>query len=190
MLRRLLGLIFLLPLAAHAVDVRVDVVRADEAVEVNASAELAVDVAVAWRVLTGYDRYAEFVPGLLSSHVIARNHHGLIVAQRGEARFLFLRQPLEVTLVVTEVPYRSVRSRAIDGSFKVLDGEYELEPQAGGLRVVYRGRMALAEEKPAWLTLAVIHHNVSQQFAAMMGEIERQGGALRDLGATAAPALD
>lgn len=118
---RWLAVLAPVPQALAAPDIAVDAVRRGEAIEISARAELRVNVETAWRVLTDYDRYATFVPDLAVSRVVMRDAQTAIVEQRGEARFLSLRYPLEVWLAVAEVPYRSVRSRAIAGNFRELE---------------------------------------------------------------------
>jgi hypothetical protein len=171
---RLLALLLFAPYALAAGEIAVDAVRRGEAIEISAQADLHADVHTAWRVLTDYDRYASFIPDLAVSRVLARDVRTAIVEQRGEARFLFLRYPLEVRLAIAEVPYRSVRSRSIAGNFRELQGLYELEPFPGGLRLLYSGRMVLSEGPPGLLDLTVVRLNAARQFEALVREIDRR----------------
>ena len=50
--------------AAAAATIVVESERDGEAVNIRAKADLKADVATAWRVLTDYDRYVEFIPDL------------------------------------------------------------------------------------------------------------------------------
>src|SRR5262245_64001974 len=177
----MMQLLLLLTLVSHllalaAADVTVETVRRGEAIEVSAQADLHADVFTAWEVLTDYDRYASFIPDLAVSRVVTRDARSAIVEQKGEARLLALRFPLEVRLAVSETPYRSVRSRAIAGNFRELQGLYELAPIPGGLRLVYSGRMVLGEEPPGLIDATVVRLNVARQFEALVREIERRSG--------------
>jgi hypothetical protein len=171
---RLLVLLVVLPPAVAAADVAVDAARRGEAIVISAHADLRVDVQTAWRVLTDYDHYASFIPDLTVSRVVARGPDSAIVEQRGEAQFLFLRYPLEVRLAVAETPYRRVRSRAIAGNFRELHGLYEIEPMPGGLRLLYSGRMVLAEGPPRLVDVIAVRLNVARQFEALVREIDRR----------------
>jgi len=175
-MRRLLALLLLAPHALAAGEIALDAVRRGEAIEISAHAELHVDVHTAWRVLTDYDGYASFIPDLRVSRVLERNARSAIVEQRGEARFLFLRYPLEVRLVVAEVPYRSVRSRSIAGNVRELQGLYELEPVPGGLRLQYSGRVVLSDGPPGLFDVTVVRLNAARQFEALVREIDRRAG--------------
>jgi len=165
--------------------------RDGDAIVVSAVAEVRVRHAVAWSVLTDYDHYADFVPDLNYSRVRGRDPRGLIVEQRGHARFLFLSQRIEATLAVAETPQRSVTSRAVAGSFRELEGRYEIEPVAGGTRVVYTGRVVPGDSLPLWLTAMAMKSNVERQFGALVREMARRGepvGTLRRPSRAALPA--
>ena len=166
----------LLPLlgaaVAGAADVSVDATRDGEAVEVAASADLAVGVARAWEVLTAYNRFTEFVPNLDESRIVSRDGVHAVVEQKGSARFLFFTYPIEVRLAVTEHPRQRIESRAIAGNFRELHSVYTLEPREGGARLRYHGRLVPDFQLPLFLTF-VLKNNVEATFRAMVEEIER-----------------
>jgi ribosome-associated toxin RatA of RatAB toxin-antitoxin module len=149
--------------------------REGDAIVVYATADVAVERAVAWSVLTDYDHYAEFVPDLHYSRVRGRDPRGLIVEQRGQARFFFLRQNIEATLAVAETPQRSVSSRAVAGSFREMEGRYEIEAIEHGTRIVYTGRVVPGDNLPLWLTAMALKSNVERQFGALVREMARRG---------------
>lgn len=172
------ALVAALPAWAAEVAVRAD--RAGEAVLVSAEVFVPdADPAVAWSVLTDYDRYSEFVPDLHASRVRSRDAHGLVVEQRGDVRFLFMRQRVEATLAVSEVPLRSVDSVAIAGSFREFSGRYEIAPSGRGTRFTYAGRIVPGEAAPLWLTAAAVRWNVERHLEAMAGEMSRRAAPHR-----------
>lgn len=164
--------------ADPAVAVRAE--RRDGAFHVEAVAELRADPRVAWQVLTDYDRYADFIPDLDASRVLARSADGVVVEQRGRAGLLFLRIPLSVRYFVQETPYRSVRSRAIGGDFREMEGAYDIVPAPGGLRLAYTGRLVPGFMLPPLLGTVAVRRSVERQFEAMAREIERRAGAPPD----------
>src|SRR5262245_50017279 len=88
--RLLLTAAVLLAPPAHAVgEITVNAVRRGAAIEIAAHANLAADIPTAWRVLTEYDRYPDFIPDLAVSRIRERHGATAIVEQKGEARFLF-----------------------------------------------------------------------------------------------------
>lgn len=107
----LLLLVSLLATApARAADIAVHVERSGGALLVEASAQIGGSILQAWQVLTDYGRLAEFVPDVRSSRVISRDGNQVLVEQKGEARLLFVRFPIDVRLAITEHPYERVVS--------------------------------------------------------------------------------
>lgn len=144
-----------------------------DAYVVTAHAQVDIDATTAWQVVTGYDRYATFVPGLNVSRTLERDRGHAIVEQRGEFRFMGLRVPLEVKYAVTEHAPHSVESRAIAGSFREATGRYELESKANGTRISYSGRLVPGFLVPTFLGISAIRTATARQFAAMVEELER-----------------
>lgn len=170
----LLFALALLPALGRAdSDIRVEARRDGEAVLVKASAQLIADPARAWAVLTAYDRYAEFVPDLMYSKVVARSGNVAIVEQKGVAGFFLFHYPVEVQLEVTEEPHRRVVSRALAGNFKEMVGVYELIERDGGLRFEYSGRLVPSFRLPPLIGIAAVRSAVEKQFSALVREIQR-----------------
>jgi ribosome-associated toxin RatA of RatAB toxin-antitoxin module len=162
-----------LPVRAAEYSIRVEAHREGDAVLVQASAVLATAAARAWRVLTAYDRYAEFVPDLKSSRVVARSGNVAIVDQKGEAGFFLYRYPVEVQLEVTEKPFERVSSRALAGNFKEMVGVYELMQDGEVLRFLYSGRLVPSFRLPPLIGVAAMRSAVEKQFTALVREIHR-----------------
>jgi len=168
---------FALGAPASAGAVRVEAQREGEAVVVHAAAEVPADVRLAWDVLTGYERYPEFVPDLQVSRVVARSERGVSVEQRGSAGWLFYRIGVSVDLAVVEEPYERVRSVATGGDFHAFEGTYRLVPLAQGVRIEYSGRMVPAFRLPPVIGLVALRAMVGRQFEGLVREIERRGAA-------------
>ena len=157
-----------------AADVRVTARRDADAVLVEAQADLRADVQVAWAVLTDYARYAQFVPDLVSSRVLAREGNSVLIEQHGTAGFFLFRFPMEVRLAVTEEPFERVVCRLVSGNFKALDGVYELTPTAQVVRFAYHGRLVPEFRLPPLIGLPAVRASVERQFSALVREIERR----------------
>ncbi len=167
----------LLLLAASAVNaqrVSVEARRDGDAVLVEARAQFKADARLAWEVLTGYDRYALFVPDLTSSHILVRAGDTAIVEQKGMAGFFLFRFPLEVRLAVTEQPFEQVSARAIAGNFKEMTGLYRLASDGEDLQFSYSGRLVPAFDLPPLVGTAAVRIAVEKQFVALVREILRR----------------
>lgn len=166
--------------ASGAAQVDVDAARIGDLVEVRALATIDAPLALVWSTLTDYERLPEFIPGLKKSRVIARVGATATIEQSGEARFLFLAVPIEVTVESTERP-PNIEVRRVAGTLRHLQGRYETELLGNPARVQLRwiGSIAPDSDLPALIGEALIRLLIEQQFVAMVREIERREAARR-----------
>ncbi|MFO1323521.1 MAG: SRPBCC family protein [Burkholderiales bacterium] len=167
------------PQPAAAANVTINARLQGDAIDINASAMLKSDAATAWRVLTDYDRYAEFIPDLDSSRVVARNGATITVEQSGNAAFWLFKLPVHVTFEVNERPPDSLQSRTVAGRVRVLASRYALTPVASGVRLDYAGQIVPGFELVGRVEQMVVERNAARQFQALVDEIERRSAALR-----------
>ncbi len=144
-------------------------------VSVSANADLSVEAATAWSVLTDYDHFAEFIPDIVSSRIVSRSHDGMTVEYRGQFGFLFFRQPMHLVLHVVLDPPRRIVARSVSGDLRDLTASYEISEGAQALRLAYTARFVPAISLPPFIGLAVVRHQMQKQFAAMVKEIVRRG---------------
>ena len=157
---------------ADAAAITWHVSRAGDALVIDATALLRADVASAWRVLTGYDRYPEFIPGLQASRVVARHGADVVVRQTVDVTLWLFRAPVDVTYEITEEPPRRVVSRTVDGCACTLDSAYVLSRDKDEVRLDYRGRLATGSGVVSWLENAAGERTAMKQFRALADEIE------------------
>jgi len=166
-------LLLAFPATNRAAEISVQTTRHGDSFEVNASAEIAVSVAEAWKVLTDYDRLAEFIPGMLESRVVSRDGSNVVVDQRGETSLLFLTFPMRVRLAIEEQPYVRIASIAIAGNFKELTGVYLLQAHDTGMRLRYEGKFTPDFGFPPLLGTLIVRNTAEKRFSAMVYEIEK-----------------
>jgi ribosome-associated toxin RatA of RatAB toxin-antitoxin module len=159
---------------AVAATINFDAERLGGAIEIKASAVLKADAATAWCVLTDYGRYADFIPDLRASRVLARRGATVTVEESGDATLGLLRMSLDVTFEITELAPNSLRSRAVAGSLRSLASSYELTPVATGVRLDYRGRVEPGFELLGPIEQLATERNIARQFRALADEIERR----------------
>lgn len=159
---------------ACAAAVAVDAERNGDAIDIHASAVLKSDTGTAWRVLTAYDRYPEFIPDLHASRVVARHDATVTVEQSGDALLWLFKLPVDITFEVQESPPGGLRSRAVAGTLRVLTSSYALTPAASGLRLDYVGHVTPGYPLLGYLGKRAVERNVAAQFQALADEIERQ----------------
>ena len=160
--------------ARAAEDVSVEATRRDDALEVACRALLDAPLDLIWQTLTDYGRLAEFIPGMRRSRVIERRGAVAVVEQSGEAGFLFLTFPIEVTLASTERPPHVLEARLLKGNLKRMEGAYRMEPQAGGRILLSWTGTIEALSMPPLLGELVMRSIIEEQFRGMVREIERR----------------
>ena len=171
------------PASTAATDLEIETTRNGELIEIRARATVNAPLSVVWGTLTDYERLPEFIPGLKKSRVISRVGATATIEQSGEARFLFLSVPIEVTLESTERP-PNIEVRRIAGTVRYLQGRYETQPTADPGRVQLRWTGAITPETdlPPLIGETLMRLSIGEQFSGMVAEIERRE-ALRQQGA-------
>jgi hypothetical protein len=162
---------------ARAAEVSVEVGHAGGAVIVTAHARVDADAATAWRVLTDYARYRDFVPGLRTSRVVSRNGAHVTVEQTGVAPLWLLDVPIDVNYDITESPPTAVHSRALARDAGTLTSDYTLTPSDNHVVLDYRGVLTTRPSLLAPLREATGERSVVAHFRALAGEMERQARA-------------
>ena len=94
---------------------------------VTAEGALPVDRSIAWAVLTDYNRFGEFLPGVRSSRVIRSQGRLRWVSQQGVARLLLFSLPLDLVVQVEEDPQTALRIEMVSGNVEAMRGEWRLE---------------------------------------------------------------
>ena len=182
-----LVLVIAAPQSTVAATITVDAERRGDTIDIRASTVLKADGATAWRVLTDYDRYTEFIPDLRVSRVVARHGATVTVEQSGDAALWLFRMPLDITFEINEVPPTGLQSHAVAGSLHALASSYALTPTPSGVRLDYAGRVAPGFALFGPLEQIAVQHNVARQFQALADEIERRSAANGGHTAGAAP---
>jgi ribosome-associated toxin RatA of RatAB toxin-antitoxin module len=164
---------------------RVDV-DAQHAYEVNASGDVRAAPAAVWRILTGYERMAEFVPDLASCKILSRRGNEVVVEQVGTARFLFMSRQIHLVVRATETPMSAIDIALLSGDMRYYASRWELQPLAatGGTRIVYRGTLAPDFYVPGMLGAHVIGGDIARMMQALLARIDDN----RDAAPAASPA--
>ena len=171
---------------AGAATVVLDAERNGDVIDIHASAVLNADAATAWRVLTDYDRYPEFIPDLRESRVVARRDPIVTVEQSGDAALWQFKFPLHITFEIRESPPNGLQSRAVAGSLRSLLSSYALTPVGPSMRLDYIGHVAPGFALFGPIEQTAVERNIARQFEALANEIERQSAATHAHPASAA----
>ena len=164
------------PALAQKAQVDFHTLREGDRFDTKARADIDATAADAWRVLTDYDRLAEFIPGVSESRVVSREGSWALVELRGEASWLFFTFPMHVRLAIAEFPYDRIESNAIGGSFRQMHGVYFLRTIPGGIELRYEGSFTPDFVVPPLIGTLLIRSRLEKRFRALVREIERRQG--------------
>jgi carbon monoxide dehydrogenase subunit G len=165
---------------ADSPEIRIQTSRDGEFVTVSATADMQVDLRVAWEVLADYDHLAEFIPDMKSSRVVSRNGNRVRVEQKGEIGFLFYRQSVDAILEILEEPPLRIAARSVGGNVRDLETSYGLENLAQGVRLNYHGRFIPEFSVPLLIGMPFVRRVIERRFRAMIAEIVRRDSLARD----------
>ena len=81
-----------------------------------------------WQVLTDYESFAEFLPGVISSELIETNGDRKIFEQINKIKTFVFSVKSRVKIATVESYPEQITFKAIDGDLKTLNGQWLLEP--------------------------------------------------------------
>ena len=82
----------------------------------------------AWQVLTDYNNFANFVPGIAQSKLISSEGDRKIVEQVNQIKTLVFQTSAKIRLAMTELYPQEIAFNFVDGDLDSLDGSWLLEP--------------------------------------------------------------
>ena len=153
--------------------------RDGDFVVVDARVDLPVSPAMAWSVLTDYEKYPSFISTMRESKIVSRGPDGLVVDQKGSFGFLFFSQDIEVRMLILETLPSVIEARSLKGSFRDLRGRYELQALGNGSRLQYSGRLQPEFRLPPIVGISVVHYAMQKNFTEMVDEILRRDTVAR-----------
>ena len=164
-----------------------EVSREGEFFLVRVRADIAVTRALAWAVLTDYERYSEFIPEVDSSRIVSRAGNGVVLDQKGRMSFLFFSQPVDVRLAVVETPPSQVASRVLSGNLREFSGRYVISETSGGVRIEHSARFVPEFDLPPLLGPIVVRTVLERNFTSLLQEMQRRAALRTPAGAASTP---
>jgi ribosome-associated toxin RatA of RatAB toxin-antitoxin module len=145
--------------------------------EVSATGTVQASVPVVWKILTTYERHPEFVPDLQSARLLSRNGNRAVLEQFGQAHFLFFKRDIRLVVNLLEEPMRSIDIDLVEGDMKVYQCRWEITPQPdnGGTRITYSGKMVPKFYVPGMLGSNIIRSDIERMMAAVLARIDQPG---------------
>ncbi len=82
----------------------------------------------AWKVLTDYNNFAEFLPEVYTSQLLEANGERKVFEQINKIKTFIFSTKARVRIAVTESYPQEITFKAVDGDLETLDGLWLLEP--------------------------------------------------------------
>ncbi|WP_373989901.1 SRPBCC family protein [Duganella sp. BuS-21] len=144
--------------------------------EVDATGTVAAPLPKVWRILTGYERMAEFVPDMESCRVLSRNGNEVIIEQFGVARLLFMSKTIHLIVRAIEQPMSAIDISLISGDMKHYESRWELipVPETGGTKIIYKGRIMPNFYVPGILGSKMIRSDIERMMSAVLARLDRR----------------
>lgn len=157
-------------------DMQVTVEHTDAGLLVQVSLFIEVPPAIAWQVMTDYERMPSFIPNLKESRVVSAPGEKTRVLQKGVAHVGWFSHDYEVEREVELIPETLIKSRGIRGNMRKLEMETHLAAEGSGSRVWYRGLSIPDFWVPPIIGPALMKRQVMEQFTAMAAEMRLRAG--------------
>lgn len=168
----LLAVLLIPPAEAASTDVSVS--RDGSAYLIEASSEVQAERAVVWAVLTDYEGYARFVPGLRRSSKSGTDP--LRIEQSGEFGILFFRRTLSATLEIEEHPMSRVLLRGVGGDLRKLETVVAIDGEGSRHVVRYSSAIEPSFWVPPVIGASIIRMAIRGKLQAVAEEMERRAG--------------
>lgn len=165
--------ITLLPATAQSEPI-VSVTRSGESYQINVRIDVTGSRNLVWRVLTDYENLPRFVPGMQSSRVVSGRGEPLLLEQKGESGFLFLKVTTTTVSRIHETPESEIHFELVSGNLKRMQGAWTLAPHDHATTVGYRAELVPEFVLPPLIGPAVLTQNVRAMVEGIAREIERR----------------
>jgi carbon monoxide dehydrogenase subunit G len=152
----------------------VKVVRNGGGFTVDLTVYTPVAPALAWEVLTDFDRMSEFVPNLISSRVTERNESVLKVQQKGVAHYGIFSVNFESIQETRLSPQREINARGVGGNFLRMDSVMLLQAEGAGTRLNYHADVLPDFWFPPFIGPTLARRDIAEQFTGMLREMSRR----------------
>lgn len=163
--------------AAHGgTEARVNVESDAGMVRITAEIQAGVDRDAAWRVLTDYNHWSDFVPDLLVNRIISKAGEPLRLEQRGRIPWL-PNFPVVMLIAVEEIPPKVIRMHRTAGNVRSLVGEWQIQGNNAPVRLVYRSIVEPGFPMSPQVSVEIFRHDAKVRLEAMVREMERRAAA-------------
>lgn len=134
-----------------------------------------------WQVLTDYDRFADFLPGVISSELLENNGDRKIFQQTNKVKTFIFSVESRVKIATVETYPQQIAFRAIDGDLETLNGEWLLEPVSpypsappDSVLITHKVMVEPAQAPSDGIFFSIYEDSLQETLKAIKREIEKR----------------
>jgi ribosome-associated toxin RatA of RatAB toxin-antitoxin module len=140
----------------------------------------------AWQVLTDYENFAKFLPGVISSELIESNGDRKVFEQINQIKTLVFSIESRVKVATVESYPGQIAFKAVDGDLKTMDGTWVLEPVSpypsappDQVLVTYKVIVEPANTPSDSIFYGIYEERLQETLKAIKTETEKRSGRVR-----------
>lgn len=171
-------LLSLAPRTESAEPIVLRVERNASMLQVSATIAAEAPAETCYAVIADFDRLANFIPGLKSSHIVSDPGQPLQLRQIGETTLGFSRYAIDVTLALDTDPPRRITFSRVAGNLEVMDGQWQVAGDAVRCHVDYRADLKPQFWVPPLIGTLLVRRQVQTQLEGLKAEIDRRAALL------------
>lgn len=149
----------------------------DDIIHVQAQLFAAAPPGIAWEALTDYEHLADFIPNMVSSHIISAPGEPLRVEQKGSTSFLLFSFPIEVVFEIDAKSARGLHFHSVSGNLRDMTGDYRMVAVGNGTHIFYEAQFKPDFWVPPLISIVIMRNEIKRQFGGLVKEIERRYAA-------------
>lgn len=177
------GPVDLLPLEQRVSLRRGELVFLGEAGDYTSRLLIKTSIDNTWQVLTDYDHFAEFLPGVISSELIKNNGDRKIFEQINKVKTFVFSIESRVKVAATEFYPEQISFEAIDGDLESMNGEWKLEPVSpypsappDQVLITHKVRVKPAKAPSDGIFYSIYEDRLQETLKAIKDEVEKREG--------------
>jgi ribosome-associated toxin RatA of RatAB toxin-antitoxin module len=137
----------------------------------------------AWQVLTDYEHFAEFLPGVVSSQLLETNGDRKVFEQINKIKTFVFSIESRVRVATIESYPKQIAFKAVDGDLKTMNGTWTLEPISpypsappDQVLITHKVMVKPAKAPSDGIFFNIYEDRLQETLKAIKQETERRGG--------------
>ena len=169
------------PAAQSAVNIKIEKLEGRQR-RIFATIQIPYSQEQVWQVLTDYETFAEFMPGLIQSRRLAHPTGGVRIEQVRTKNFMGMTISSRSVIDIEETFPHEIHYQLIEGDLKALSGSWRLEPwglseSTAGIELIYDFVVTPKQIFPMALVEHLLSHDIPASVLAIRQRTEEIFGS-------------